>query len=218
MATIVFLDGIAPITGSRRGVTFDVSQAGSIAKRKPSPVNHQTNHRMKIRTLLKATNEYFWNLTHVQRVAWAGWAAANEITGPYFANGFQAACAGFFTVELNARIAGDPFYPNPPRNLPLPGVTFTNLTRINKDTIRATFNPSPAGANDRIYLRQTLPGPGYRRWSVYDGYIAETSPLNPNSPFDFTTHFQHLAGWNCRYWTGTQENTGRRSDEDLWDL
>lgn len=218
MATIVFLDGIAPITGSRRGITFDVSQAGSIAKRKPSPVNHQTTHRMKIRALLKATNEYYWNLTYTQKRNWGFWAVANEIPGPYQATGFQAGCAGFFSVELNARIAGDPFYPNPPGNLPLPGVTFTNLERIDKDTIRATFNPSPAGADDRIYLRQTLPGPGVRRWSVYDGYIAGTSPLNPNSPYDFTTHFQHLAGWHCRYWTGTQEDTGRRSDENLWDL
>jgi len=218
MATIVFLDGIDPITGSRQGVTFDVSQAGAIAKRRPSPVNHQTNLRMKIRALLKATNEYFWNLTALQKRAWRTWAWTNDIDGPWHFYGNQKACAAFFTVELTARIAGDPFYPNPPGNLPLPGVTFTNLTRIDKDTIRATFNPSPAGANDRIYLRQALPGPGYRRWSVYDGYIAQTSPLNPNSPFDFTTHFQHLAGWHGRYWTGTQENTGRRSDEDLWDL
>ncbi len=218
MATIVFLEDVTPITGSRKGITFDVSQAGAIAKRKPSPVNHQTTHRMKIRTLLKATNEYYWNLTAQQRVAWGEWGAANEIDGPYTYEPHQWGCAAFFAVQLNARIAGDPFYPNPPGPLPLPGVTFTNLTRIDKDTIRATFNPSPAGAANRIYLRQCKPGPGYRRWSVYDGYIAQTSPLNPNSPYDFTTHFQHLAGWHCRYWTGTQEDTGRRSDEDLWDL
>ncbi|MBA7695237.1 hypothetical protein ES703_103859 [subsurface metagenome] len=144
-------------------------------------------------------------------IDWANWAQANDIPGPWGMRKHQQGCAGFFTVVLNARIAGDPFYPNPPGNLPLPGVTFTNLARIDKDTIRATFNPSPAGPNNRIYLRQGRPGPGYRRWSVYDGYIAQISPLNPNSPFDFTTHFQHLAGWHGRYWTGTQENTGRRS-------
>jgi len=218
MATIVFLDGIDPITGSRRGVTFDVSQAGPIAKRKPSPINHQTTLRMKIRTLLKATNEYYWNLTRLQKLAWGAWGNANEIEGPYGAHALQGGCAAFFAVELNARIAGDPFYPNPPGNLPLPGVTFTNLTRIDKDTIRATFNPSPAGPVNRIYLRQGRPGPGVRRWSVYDGYIAELSPLNPVSPYDFTTHFQHLNGWHGRYWTGTQEDTGRRSTENLWDL
>jgi len=218
MATIVFLDGINPITGSRRGVTFDVSQAGSIAKRKPSPVNHQTTHRMKIRALLKATNEYFWNLTNQQQLDWGWWAVLNGIRGPYRARLSQAGCAGFFAVELNARIAGDPFYPNPPGNLPLPGVTFTDLTRIDKDTLRATFNPSPAGAQNHIYLRQGRPGPGVRRWSIYDGYITEPSPLNPASPYDFTTHFQHLTGWHGRYWTGTQEDTGRRSTEDLWDL
>ncbi|MBA7697570.1 hypothetical protein ES703_106237 [subsurface metagenome] len=173
---------------------------------------------MKVRSLLKHTNKYFWALNHAQRVAWAGWAAANGITGPYFADGFQAACAGFFAVQLNARIAGDPYYIPPPGNIPMPGVTFTNLTRIDKDTIRATFNPTPAGVNNRIYLRQSLPGPGVRRWKRIDGYIAEISAKNPTSPHDFTTHFQHLAGWNGRYWTGTQEDTGRRSTEDLWKL
>ena len=218
MAIIAFLDGIDPITGSRRGVTFDVSQAGPIAKRRPSPVNHQTSLRMQIRKLLKETNAYYWNLTKLQRLAWGAWGNANGIEGPYGKHAEQGGCAAFFAVELNARIAGDPFYIPPPGNLPLAGVTFTGLAWIDKDTIRATFNPSPAGAANRIYLRQTLPGPGVRRWSVYDGYIAETSALNPASPYDFTTHFQHLAGWHCRYWTGTQENTGRRSDEDLWDL
>ncbi len=218
MATIVFLDGVDPITGSRRGITFDVSQAGAIAKRKPSPVNHQTTHRMKIRTLLKATNEYFWNLTFLQRKLWGGWGHDNGIEGPYGAHGEQGGCAAFFAVQLNAAIAGDPFYPNTPGPLPLPGVTFTNLVRIDKDTIRATFNPSPAGLVNRIYLRQGKPGPGYHRWSVYDGYIAELSAFNVVSPYDFQVHFQHLNGWHGRYWTGTQEDTGRRSTEDLWDL
>lgn len=218
MATIVFLDGVAPIVGSRRGLTFDCSQAGAYVKKRPSPINHQTNDRMKIRALLKETNAYFWSLDWAQKRAWHFWAAANGITGPYGAAGFQAACAAFFTVELNAKIAGDNFYIPPPGNLPLVGVTFTALDRIDKDTIRATFNPSPAGAANRIFLRQTLPGPGYRRRTKIDGYIAEISELNSTSPHDFTTHFQHLAGWNCRYWTGTQENTGRRSTEDEWDL
>jgi hypothetical protein len=218
MATIVFLHGVDVIKGHRKGVSFDIGQAGHIVKKRSSPINHQTNLRMKIRTLLRTTNQYFWNLPHGVRINWGFWADGNGIHGPYDAWMEQGGCAGFFTVELNARIAGDPFYPNPPGNLPLNGVTFTDLTRIDKDTIRATFNPSPTGANNRIFLRQTLPGPGYRRWSKVDGYIAEISAKNVASPHDFTTHFQHLAGWHCRYWTGTQENTGRRSDEDLWDL
>lgn len=218
MATIVFLDGIATITGSRRGVTFDVSQAGSIAKRRSAPINSMTNLRMKIRTLLKATNQFYWNLTSGERRAWQSWAWDNDIDGPWGYFGHQKGCAAFFTVQLNARIAGDPFYIIPPGNLPLAGVTFTNLVRIDKDTIRATFNPSPAGATNRIFLKQSLPGPGIRQWSIYDSYVAEISALNPTSPYDFTTHFQHLAGWNCRYRTGTQENTGRRSTFDLWDL
>lgn len=218
MAIIVFLDGVDEIKGHRQGCQFDISQAGNIVKKRNCPVNHQTNLRMKVRSLLKATNQYFWNMDHAQKRAWFFWAAANGIDGPYGAPGLQQACAGFFSVQLNARIAGDPFYIPPPGNLPLAGVNFTNLTRINKDTIRATFNPSPAGAANRIYLRQSLPGPGHRNWKPLDGYIAEISDKNPVSPYDFTTHFQHLTGWNGRYWTGTQEDTGRRSTEDLWTL
>jgi len=218
MANIVFLPGIDEIIGSRQGLTFDRSQAGNYVKKRPTPINHQTNDRMKLRSILRATNAYFWAMTTAQKTAWGTWAKNNGITGPYGMTKHQAGCAGFFAVELNARLAGDPFYIVPPGNLPLAGVTFTNLARIDKDTIRATFNPSPAGLNNRIYLRQALPGPGFRRWAPADGYIAERSDLNPASPYDFTTHFQHLTGWNCRYWTGTQENTGRRSTEDLWDL
>ena len=218
MATIVFLDGVDEFAGSRQGLTFDKSQAGPYVKKRPSPINHQTNLRMKVRSFLRPTNAYYWNLTAPQRTAWTTWAAVNSITGPFGMTNQQAGCAAFFAVQLNARLAGDPFYVVPPGNLPLAGVTFTNLVRIDKDTIRATFNPSPAGADDRIFLRQSLPGPGVRRWSAADGYIAEISALNPTSPYDFTTHFQHLTGWHGRYWTGTQEDTGRRSTEDLWDL
>lgn len=218
MATIVFADGVDEIIGSRKGLTFDRSQAGNYVKKKPAPINHQTTDRMKLRTLLKETNAYFWNMPFAQRRDWEWVAGWNGITGPYGTPGQQAGCALFFKLLLNARLAGDPFYVFPPSPITITGVNFTALTRINKDTIRATFNPSPAGANDRIYLRQGLPGPGIRRWEKIDGYITERSNLNPTSPYDFTTHFQHLIGWNCRYWTGTQENTGRRSTEDLWDL
>ncbi|MBA7687107.1 hypothetical protein ES703_95567 [subsurface metagenome] len=218
MATIVFLEDVIPIVGCRRGVHFDCSQAGPFASKRSSPINHQTNDRMKLRTILKATNAYYWKLNNVQQLAWGVWAIANGITGPWGMAKHQAGCAGFFALQLNARLAGDPFYPNPPGNIPIPGVTFTNLQRIDKDTIRATFNPSPSGLVNRIYLRQALPGPGVRRWSKADGYIAERSAFNVVSPYDFTTHFQHLAAWNCRYWTGTQEDTGRRSTEDLWTL
>ena len=218
MATIVFLEAQDEIIGSIKGLTFDKCQSGNYVKKRPSPINHQTTDRMHLRSLLKATNDFFTNLTDAQKNAWTIWTA-NNVSLPPFGMDFRiAGCYGFFAVQLNARLAGDPYYIVPPGPLPLPGVTFTNLVRIDKDTIRATFNPSPAGANDRIYLRQALPGPGVRRWSRADGYTAERSPLNPASPYDFTTHFQHLAGWHCRYWTATQEDTGRRSTEDLWDL
>lgn len=218
MATIVFLDGIEEIIGSRRGLTFDRSQAGNYVKKRPSPINHQTNNRNALRAILKEANAYYWALTAGQKTAWTNWAATNGITGPFGMTNNQAGCAGFFAVQVNARLAGDPFYIVPPGNLPLTGVTFTNLQRIDQNTIRATFNPSPAGLINRIYLRQAIPGPGYRRWAPVDGYIAERSAFNVNSPYDFTTRFPHLTDWHGRYWTGTQENTGRRSTEDLWDL
>ena len=218
MATIVFLPTVDTIKGSRRGVTFDKSQAGPYAKKRPCPINRQTTDRQTTRAILKDTNKFFWNLSSAQRTAWTAWGIFNGITGPYGSSGHQRACAAFFAVQLNARIAGDSYYIPPPGNLPLPGVTFTALIRIDKDTIRATFNPSPAGVTNRIFLRQTLPGPGIRRWDIGDGYIADYSGLNPTSPYDFTTHFQHLTSWHCRYWTSTQENTGRRATELLWDL
>lgn len=218
MANIVFLPGVPEIIGSILGITFDRSQAGNYAKKRPSPINHMTNPRSQLRTLLQSTNNYFWNLTSAQKTAWGTWAANNGITGPFGQTKWQAGCAGFFALELNARLAGDPFYITPPGNIPITGVTFTALTWIDSTTIRATFTPSPAGIVNRIYLRQSLPGPGVRRWSAVDGYIAQHSPLNPASPYDFTPHFYHLAGWHGRYWTGTQENTGRRSVETLWDL
>jgi len=218
MANIVFLPGITEFIGSKFGITFDRSQAGNYAKKRPSPINHLTNDRMKLRTILHATNAFYWKMTSAQRTAWGTWAKNNGITGPFGMTKQQAGCAGFFAVELNAKLAGDSFYITPPGNLPLAGVTFATLTWIDPNTIRATFAPSPAGASNRIYLRQAHPGPGVRRWSPVDGYITERSGLNPTSPHDFQTHFSHLAGWHCRYWTATQETTGRRSVEKLFDL
>ena len=218
MATIVFLDGIDEIIGSRRGITFDRSQAGNYAKKRPSPTNPHTNSRSKLRLILKEVNTYFWALPPAKKTLWSTWAAANNISGPWGMLKDQQACAAFFTVALNARLAGYPLYQNPPGNLPAPGVTFTNLTRIDKDTVRATFNPSPSGAWRYLYLRQALPGPGVRRWSTADGYIAEYTAQNVNSPYDFTTKFQHLAGWHCRYWCGSQYPKGNRSIETMFDL
>ncbi len=100
----------------------------------------------------------------------------------------------------------------------LPPPTWQTFTRIDTDTVRATFIPSANWNQKRIYLRQALPGPGVRRWCPADGYVVSYSPPNPNSPFDFTVKFQHLAGWHGRYWTGTQRLCGCRSAEELWDL
>ncbi len=218
MATIVFLDGVAPIKGHRHGICFDISQAGTIAKRRPSPINHQTTHRMYIRSLLPLTNQYYWDLTALQRTAWSDLAALEGVTGPWGQEGHQAGCAMFFKIVLNAQIAGDGIYANHVGHNPVLPPTWLTLTLIDKDTIRATFNASAEWNTKRIYLRQALPGPGQRNWKPTDGYITGYSGVNPNSPFDFTTHIQHLAGWNGRYWLGTQRTCGHRSAEELWDL
>lgn len=218
MATIVFTDPADEFAGSIRGLTFDKSQAGPYVKRRPAPVNHQTNKREKTWALIRTANTYFWAMTNAQKTAWSNWAAANSIGGPWGSTGHQRGYAGFFTVQLNASIAGDPLYIPPPGNLPLIGVTFTSLTRISDTITRADFNPSPAGTNNRVFLRQALPGPGVKRWAKGDGYIAQISGLNPTSPIFFLNHFPLRPTWHGRYWTGTQENTGRRSAEDLWDL
>jgi len=218
MATIVFAQDVDPIHGSRSGNTFSTGQAGPYVKRRPSPINPGHTHRLTNRSILSAAGKYYWPLTNAQKKPWIAWALRQGYTPPFTDAWYQLGYAGFCHVEVNARIAGDPFYLVPPADLPHIGVTFTNLTRIDKNTIRATFNPSPAGPTNRIFLRQTLPTPGVRNWDVANGYIAEISALNPTSPHDFTTHFQHAPGAHCRYWTGTQENTGRRSTEDRWDL
>lgn len=218
MATIVFADGVDVIKGSRSGLTFDISQAGNYVKKRPFPINRLTNPRMLLRRNLKAANDFFWALTAAQKNLWRAFAAASGITGPYGMTGILQANAGFFACAIVANDAGDgfPTVPGPPN--PIGGVTFTALTWIDKDTVRATFNPSPAGANNHIYLRQALPGPGVRRWSAADGYIAQYSALNPNSTFDFTIKFQHLSGWHGRYWLGTQNTSGGRAVETLFDL
>lgn len=218
MATIVYSEEVDPITHTLQGVTFATSQAGTYAKKRPSPINHQTTGRMANRSILSAAGSFFWSLTNAQKKAWAIWAEDNGIPKPFSVGMYQWGNAGFLQLQVPARAAGDSFYITPPPDLPHTGVTFTALTRIDKDTIRATFNPTPAGANNRIYLRQTLPTPGVRRRSSDDGYITQYSATNPASPYDFTTHFQHLSGWSCRYWTGTQETTGRRSSETLWTI
>lgn len=218
MAIIDYLDGVAPIQGSRRGVTFDVSQAGPIAKRKAMPINPQTNLRNQYRLIIKNANDFFWALNAGQKNLWKTFGIASGITGPWGMGGNQLACASFFHCAVNAYFAGDgyPVVPGPP--VPVVGVTFSALVRIDNTTIRATFLPNPAGANNRIYLRQALPGPGVRRWGPADGYISEYSAKNPNSTFDFTPRFDHLAGWHGRYWAGTQNAFGGRSTELLFEL
>lgn len=218
MAIIAYLDGIDQISGSRRGITFDVSQAGPIAKRRQSPVNNQTNLRMQYRRVLKEANQFFWDLTAAQKIVWDTFAANAGIPGPWGMTKNQRACAAFFSCAINAHIAGDGFPVAPGAIPPIASPNITGLIVVNPTTVRALFNPSPAGAALRIYLRQALPGPGVRRWSAADGYIAEYSALNPNSPHDFTTKFARLVGWHGRYWVGFQNTFGGRSAEVEFDF
>ncbi len=218
MATIVFADGVDVIKGSRRGLTFDVSQAGNYVKKRPSPINSLTNNRMQLRWILKEANKFFWALTDGQKNAWTNLAAISGVTGPYEDNSVQAGCAMFFKLQVNNYIASDGFYANhPPHNVVTPPIWLTE-NRIDNNTIRVTFVASAQWVNKRIYLRQALPGPGVRRWSAADGYIAEYSELSPGTPHDFTTHFPHLAGWNGRYWLGCQRSCGCRSEETQIDI
>lgn len=218
MATIVFDEEIDPITGSIHGLTFATSQAGSYVKRRPSPIQHHTNELMKLRSILSAAGKFFAPLTNPQKRAWAIWASENGIPLPFPGGWLQQGFAGFCTVEVNANLAGDSFYITPPDELPNDGVVFSDLVLIDKDTVRATFLPAQADADDRIYLRQAVPGPGFRQWDPANGYIAQYSELEPNSTFDFTTKFSHLTGWHGRYWLGTQDEKGRRSIETLFDI
>lgn len=218
MANIVFSEGIDEIKGSIQGVTFDISQAGNYAKKRPSPINHQTNDRMQLRRILATVNAFFWNMTAGQKTAWGVLAAAAGITGPHGMTKWQAGCAYFFKLELNAYLAGDPLYANHAPHAAVTPPTNITLARIDNNTIRTTFTASAQWVSKRIYLRQGLPGPGVRRWSPGDGYIAEYSGLNPNTPHDFTTHFPFLNGWHGRFWIGTQRSCGCRSAEALFDL
>lgn len=218
MAVIVYDPSVDPILDSRQGVTFSLSQAGATARRRSSPINHQTDDRQTNRVILSTVGKFFWAMDNVQKGAWMGWANDNGMVKPFPLGPYQLANAAFLSLQVNSFTAGDALYIPPPGDIPITGVTFSALARIDQDTIRATFAPSPAGADLRIYLRQGIPGPGFKNLDQVDGYIAQYSQLNPNSTFDFTTKFQHLAGWNCRYWVGTQDDTGRRAVEQIFDL
>lgn len=218
MATLVYDDPADEINGSRKGLTFSKTQAGTSVKRKPTPINPQPTDRMQNRLIVREAYEFFKNLNMGQKNLWEIFAAASGITGPRGATGPQAAYAAFISCAINNRAATHPYptVPGPPT--PIIGVNFTALVRIDQTTVRATFNPSPIGGTKHIYLRQALPGPGVRRWDHPNGYIAEYSAHNVNSPFDFTLKFDHLIGWHGRYWCSTQNEFGGRAIETQFDI
>ena len=218
MATIVFEDPDDEFTGRIRGTTFSISQAGHYVKRRPSPINSQRTARMKNRLIFRERYEFWVNLDSGQKSNWATFAALSGITGPFGRGGPEAGFAAFTSCAINNRASGHgyPTAPGPP--VPIVGVNFTALVRIDLNTVRATFNPSPTGGTKHIYLRQALPGPGVRRWDPANGYIAEYSAHNVNSPFDFTVKFDFLAGYNCRFWCGTMNEFGGRSVETQFDI
>ncbi len=187
-------------------------------RKKPIPNNPSFTHRNAVRSLAHTAGFFFWGLTNVQKSDWATWAGQNGITRPFPVGKFQQGYAGFLTVSMPLLMAGDNLSITPPGPIPIPTIVFHSLTRIDKDTIRLVFTPPPVGGNKRIYLRQAKPGPGHVNSTPENGYLLPFSDTNPTTPHDFTTHFQHLTGWNCRYWCGTQDTTGRRSVELQSDL
>lgn len=218
MAIIIFDEEIDPITGTILGNTFSNSQAGPTVRRKSVPNQPDTARRNLNNILLQQIGKFFWPLTNTQKILWLRWAQRNGVPLP-FPNGlYQQAYAAYLKCLVPARMAGDPLYTTPPPDLPYAGVTFNTLDHIDKDTIRATFTPSPAGSTRRIFLAQTLPTAGQENRTRVEATIAEISAPNVTSPYDFTTRFQHLTGWTGQYFTGSQDLFGRRSSEDNWNL
>lgn len=218
MAIISPLEGIELYMNSIKGCTFDTSQAGPIVKRRPSPTNPGTNTRNKYKAILQTVNNYFWQLTWSQKLWWAVEAGINGIEAPFGGGGDLAANACFIFLQVNVMAAGDSLYANAPGGMTITTPTWGTVTRQDDHTIRVAFTPLASWSDYRIYLRQALPGPGYRRWARIDSFMCEYSERSPSSPHDFTTHFPHLTGWNGRYWLGCQHYTGYRSAETLIDI
>ena len=218
MAIIDWLPSVDPINTSRGANTFGGGQGSGTVRKKPIPNNPSLTHRNGVRSLANTAGDFYWALTNGQKTPWATWAANNGIARPFPVGKYQQGYAGFLTVTLPLLMAGDSIRMTPPGPIPLVVVQTITLARIDKDTIRATISPPALGVNKRIYLRQARPGPGYRNSTPENGYLADFSGTNPGTPHDFTTHFQHLTGWHCRYWVGIQEFTGRRSIETQFDL
>jgi len=218
MATIVFDEEIDPLVDSLLGITFGKSQAGDSIRRKSGPCVPNSDRRSFNWTILARIMINWKSMNATQQRTWGVWAGNNGISAPFGRGIFQQGYAAMLFVQVQAAMAGHVLYTNPPPNLPYMGVNFTNLVRIDKDTIRATFNPSPSGGFRHPYLRQTLPTPGRTDPTVADSYVADIADHNVTSPHDFSTRFQHLAGWHARYFTGSQDHLERRSTEDQWDL
>lgn len=218
MAIISYLDGVDTTRNSRKGTTYDTSQAGPIVKRRPSPTNPSRNTRNLYKTYLQTANSYFWKLTWSQKLWWAVEAGINGIEGPFHMAGDHAANAAFIFLQVNVLAAGDSLYANAPGGMSIYTPSWGTVSRIDDNTIQVAFTPLASWGDYRIYLRQALPGPGYRRWARIDSFMCSYSERSPSSPHDFTTHFPHLTGWNCRYWLGCQHYTGYRSAETLIDL
>lgn len=218
MAIIVPIPGAWKKRAHLHGSVVLWTQGEWALRRKAGPCNRQTTPIMQNRTRLPLMHKNFDALTDPQKTGFSDWAWNNFI-GDGIADRLDLhARMGYATSQLPALIAGDPPLITPTINPGFPGVNFTNCQLIDKDTIRLTFNPSPAGANFRIHLKQTLPGPGAKNPHIRDAYICGISALNAVSPQDFTTHNQHLAGWSARYYAITQHKEGPYSDPTTFDL
>ncbi len=218
MATIVFDDPDDEFTGKLRGLTFSKSQAGFSIRSKQTPINPQPTDRMKNRLIVREMYQFYANLDFGQKTLWAVFATQSGIPGPVGIGGPQAAFPAFVSCAVNARHAEDVYPPVPGPPTPIMGPSFTSLVLVDENTVRAAFTPSPIGTQKHVYLRQALPGPGVRRWDPANGYIAEYSAHNANTPTDFALKFAHKTGYHGRYWLAIQNDFGGRSIETQFDI
>ncbi len=191
-----------------RGSTFISRGNRFYVRRKPGPTKPRTTRQLKNITRLKQMHRYFDTLTRDQQLSYDFFAFGAGATGRMFDRFDMGARIGAAMILHPLIIAGAPL----PILAPLPrvffGFTITSVILLDKDTIRIAFNPDPAGVDWRISLHQTLPRTGRRKPKQRASRSCGFSALNPVSPVDFTTRYQHLTGWHARYFVNTRRTDG----------
>jgi len=218
MAIAAFIDVLPRARLQSKGSVFTSRGSRFVCRRVVRPTHRRTPAILTNRKNLKLMHQQFNTLSDAQKTAWGDWAWFNWWIPGMLDRDRLFDRMGYCIVNHRQRLAGDPPIVAPPGAQPIAGATITNLTRIDANTVRVVFNPSPVGANNRIHVKQTLPTTGYRKHGMREAYICGISAKNITSPHDFTTHFQHLAGWHSRYFVITQDITGSFSAETIFDL